>query len=106
MGTSYSPVVSNMLMEYSEKIALDTADHKPPKWLRYANDIFMVWPHGPAKITNISSPPQQPQTYHKIHNKSGNTLPFMDILVMKRDLNLTMKAYRKLTNKMPSCPCA
>jgi hypothetical protein len=29
MGNSLSPVVSNIFMEYFEKIALDTADHKP-----------------------------------------------------------------------------
>jgi hypothetical protein len=47
MGNSLSQVVSNMFMEHSEGIALDTADHNLTKWLRYV-DIFVVWPHGPA----------------------------------------------------------
>jgi hypothetical protein len=37
-------------MEHFEEIALDTADFKPTKWLRYVDDTFPVWPHGPAKL--------------------------------------------------------
>jgi hypothetical protein len=33
MGNSLSPVVSNIFMEHFDEIALDTADHKPTKWL-------------------------------------------------------------------------
>jgi hypothetical protein len=105
-GSSHSPVIINMVMEYSEKIALDTEDNKPPKRLRCDDDTFIVWPHGPAKITKILSPPQQPQTYDKIHNGSGNTLPFTDIVVMKKGPNLTTKVSRKLANKRTSSPCA
>jgi hypothetical protein len=37
MGNSLSLVVSNIFKEHSEEIALDTADHKPTKWLRYVD---------------------------------------------------------------------
>jgi hypothetical protein len=50
MGNSLSPVVSNIFVENSEEIALDTAHHKPAKWLRYIDDTFVVWPHGPARL--------------------------------------------------------
>jgi hypothetical protein len=33
-----SPVVSNVLMEHFEEMALDTAGPKSAKWLRYVND--------------------------------------------------------------------
>jgi hypothetical protein len=33
-----SPVVSNIFMERFEEIALDPADHKRTKWLRYVDD--------------------------------------------------------------------
>jgi hypothetical protein len=42
MGNSLSPVVSNIFMEHFEEIGLDTADHKPAKWLRYVDDTFVV----------------------------------------------------------------
>jgi hypothetical protein len=48
IGKSLSPVVSNIFMEHFEKIPLDTADYIHAKWLRYGDDTFVVWPHGPA----------------------------------------------------------
>jgi hypothetical protein len=50
MGNSLSPVVSNIYMEHFEEMALDTAEYKPDKWLRYVDDTFVVWPHGQAKL--------------------------------------------------------
>jgi hypothetical protein len=50
MGNSLSPVVSNIFMEHFEDIALDTAEYKPAKWLRYVDDTFVVWSHGPARL--------------------------------------------------------
>jgi hypothetical protein len=39
MENSPSPVVRNIFMKHSEEIALDSADHKPAKWIRYVDDI-------------------------------------------------------------------
>jgi hypothetical protein len=50
MANSLSPVVSNIFIEHFEETTLDTADHKPAKWLRYVNYTFVVWPHGPARL--------------------------------------------------------
>jgi hypothetical protein len=50
VGNSLSPVVSNIFIEHFEEIALDAAVHKPTKRLRNVDDIFVVWPHGPAKL--------------------------------------------------------
>jgi hypothetical protein len=50
MGNSPSPMVSNIFMEHFEEIALDTADHKPTKWLTYVDDTFVVWSQGPARL--------------------------------------------------------
>jgi hypothetical protein len=41
MGSSLSPIVSN-IMEHFEKLALDSAQHKPSLWLRYVDDTFVV----------------------------------------------------------------
>jgi hypothetical protein len=55
IGNSLSPVVSNIFMERFEEIALDTADHKPTKWLIYRRHF-----RGLATLTSktaaISSP--------------------------------------------------
>jgi hypothetical protein len=53
MGSSLSPVVSNIFMEHFEELALDSAQHKPSLWLRYVDDTFVVWPHGPEQLQNF-----------------------------------------------------
>jgi hypothetical protein len=45
-----SPVATDIFIEPCEEVALDTADHKPTKWLRYVDDAFMVWPREPARL--------------------------------------------------------
>jgi hypothetical protein len=42
MGSSLSLIVSNIFMEHSEKLALDSAQHKPLVWLWYVDDMFVV----------------------------------------------------------------
>jgi hypothetical protein len=53
MGSSLSPVISNIFMEHSEQLALVSAPHKPAMWLRYVEDTFFVWPHGTEKLNVV-----------------------------------------------------
>jgi hypothetical protein len=79
MGSSLSPVVSNVFMEHFEEIALDTADHKPAKRLRYVNDTFVVWPHGPASLQqflhHLNS--DRPLTKFTMEVEANDTLLFL-----------------------------
>jgi hypothetical protein len=45
-----SPVISNFIMDDIEETALKQATHKPLCWLRYVDDNFVIWPHGPEKL--------------------------------------------------------
>jgi hypothetical protein len=49
MGNPLSLVAANIFMGLLEEIALDTADHKPAKLLRYV-DTLVVWSRGPARL--------------------------------------------------------
>jgi hypothetical protein len=90
MVNSQSPVVSNVFMEHFEEIALDTGNHKAAKWLRYFEDTFVVWPHGPARLQlcfqHLSS--VRPTVKLTIEVEVNYTLSFSDILVMKRGAKL------------------
>jgi hypothetical protein len=57
MGNSPSPVVSNIFMEHSAKIALDSADHKSAKWLRYVDDTFVVCLHVLERLQDFFTAP-------------------------------------------------
>jgi hypothetical protein len=37
MGRSLSPVVSNIILEFSQKLALDIAQQKPSPWFRHTD---------------------------------------------------------------------
>jgi hypothetical protein len=42
VGSSHSPIGSNIFVEHFEKLALGSALNKPSLWLRYVNDTFVV----------------------------------------------------------------
>jgi hypothetical protein len=81
-----SPMVSNIFIEHFVEIALDTADHKPAKWLRYVEDT-MVWPHGQARLQKC---------LHHL-NRLRPTIKFT-IMVMKWSPKLATKVCQKPTH--------
>jgi hypothetical protein len=95
MGNSLSLVASNTFMEHFEEMALDTEHHKPAEWLRHADDTFVVWPHGPARLQKFLHRLNsvRPTTKFTMQVEANDTLPFLDILVMKRGPKLTTKVY-------------
>jgi hypothetical protein len=87
-------------MEHFEEIVLDTAEYKPAKWLGYVNDTFVVWPHGPARLQQLFDHINsvRPTIKFTIEVETNNTLPFLDVLVMKLGPELITKVYRKPTH--------
>ena len=50
MGTRMAPAYANLFMGDFEKKALQNYPDKPHLWLRYIDDILMVWTHGEEKL--------------------------------------------------------
>ena len=46
MGTALAPNYANLFMDRFETKALAGWDKKPKVWLRFIDDIFMIWEHG------------------------------------------------------------
>jgi hypothetical protein len=80
-------------MEHCEEIALDTAEHKPAKWLRYVEDTFVVWTHGPAIFQQFLHhfKSLRPTIKFTAEVEVTDTFPVSDVLVMKRGANLVKK---------------
>jgi hypothetical protein len=97
MGNSLSLVVTNIFMEHFEEIALDTPEHKPTNWPRYVDDTFLVWQHGRARLQEFLHDLNsfRPTIKFTVKMEVNNTLPFLDVLVMKRGPNSAKKVYRK-----------
>jgi hypothetical protein len=99
MGNSLSLADSNSFLEHCEEIALDTAYHKPPKWLKYVDDTFTVWPHGPVRLQQfLHFNSVRPIIKFKMEVEANDTLQFLDILVMERGPKLATKVYKKPTH--------
>jgi hypothetical protein len=80
-------------MEHFEEIELDTADHKPAKWLRYFDNIFVVLSHGPTILQQFLRhlDSVRPTIKFTMEVEGNDTLPFLILVVMKRGLKLVTK---------------
>jgi hypothetical protein len=96
----FQPIVCNMYMEHFEKLALDSAHHKPSLWLRYVGDIFVVWPHSPDRLHNFLNHPNslRPSIQFTMEIESNNAVPFLDVLVISKETTLATRVHRKPTH--------
>lgn len=84
MGVDYAPHYSDLFMAKFEKEALDKCLYKPHTYLRFLDDIFIVWQHGLSKfhafldILNSHSPPIRFKA--EIHEDS---VDYLDTTVFK-----------------------
>ena len=88
-------------MTYFENKALNNANRKPKLWLRYVDDIFVVWPHERVELLAfleyISSIHSRIQITLEL--EQNNRLPFLDVLITKiREGTLQDTVYRKPTH--------
>jgi hypothetical protein len=97
MGNALSPVVSNIFMEHFEELVLRTPNHRPFLWLRYVDDTFVIWPHGPDRsqeffdhINNL-----RPSVQLSMETEADSKIPFLDVLLIKKQLTMTTTMYRK-----------
>jgi hypothetical protein len=87
IGSSLSPIISNIYMECLEKVALDSAQHKPLLCLRSVH-TFVVWPHGSEHLQNFPQPPKQFQAFHQLHyGNRVSAIPFLDVMVIDSVIN-------------------
>jgi hypothetical protein len=82
MGSSLSPIVSNIFTKHFEELALDSAQYKPSLWFRYVDDTFVVWPHGSEQIQNFLNHLNslRPSIQFTVEIESDSVIPFLDVL--------------------------
>jgi hypothetical protein len=81
MGSPLPQVIANFYMEDFEETGLDRAPHKPLCLLRYVDDPFVIWPHGPDRLRDFLD--HLNSVHQNIHftmdtERRGN-LPFLDL---------------------------
>jgi hypothetical protein len=87
-------------MDNSEELALDSAQHKSSLLLWYIDDIFVVWPLGPEQLQNFLNHLNslRPSIQLTKETKSDSVIPFLDVLVIRRETTLATEVYRKPTH--------
>ena len=53
MGTKVAPSFANLFMAHFEEKWVYPYPTKPSLWLRYIDDIFLIWEHGPDDLTTF-----------------------------------------------------
>ena len=100
MGTRMVPNYAIIFMHYLESNLLNKSTLKPKTWLRFIDDIFMIWPHGIQTLTlfmdKINSHDPTIKFTYEYHKQE---IPFLDTIVYKTENNkLFTRAYHKPTN--------
>ena len=100
MGTSVAPNYANLFMDRFETKALDNWSLKPLVWLRFIDDIFMIWTHGEDSLSNfIEYLNGIHPTIKFTHKVSTSSINFLDTTIKinsNRELYTTL--YEKTTD--------
>ncbi|KAK3756747.1 hypothetical protein RRG08_018469 [Elysia crispata] len=99
MGTCMAPTYANIFMGAIERRVLGSFPDKPLVWLRYIDDIFLIWTHGRAKLEAFI---QNANTFHTTiiftSNISPIHVPFLDVMVTLLDNYIHTDLYSKPTD--------
>ena len=100
MGTRMAPSYANLFLSKFERDALLNSPHQPYLWLRFIDDIFMIWTAGPEKLkifvdylNNLHS------TIKFTCSLSHSNIPFLDVMVSVKDGSIETDLYTKPTDK-------
>ena len=55
IGTKMAPAYANIFMCIVERAILSSTSHKPDVWLRFIDDIFLIWTHGEDSLKDFIS---------------------------------------------------
>ncbi|KAJ8914806.1 hypothetical protein NQ315_014551 [Exocentrus adspersus] len=103
MGSSLSPIMSNIFMEHFEETYVKSYINKPKIWWRYVDDVFSIWPHRQDNLTDFLNFLNniEPTIKFTLELEENNKLPFLDVMISKNteiNSNFQTNVYRKKTN--------
>ena len=100
MGTRMAPAFANLFMGEFERKALEDYVDKPFLWLRYIDDILMVWTHGNEKLESFIA------YLNSIHpnikftsERSTTSIPFLDVKIFLENGKIETDLYCKPTDE-------
>ncbi len=99
MGTKMAPNYANVFMSRLEEQFLGQCQLEPFLYLRYIDDIFIIWHHGRATLEIfLNSFNSFHSTIKFTHEISSQTVNFLDVKVSVASRRLSTTLYRKPTD--------
>ena len=99
MGSPFSAIIANMVMEDVEQRALATSPVKPFFWKRYVDDVISAISESEAEhlLSHLNS--LEPSIQFTLEREKDRHLPFLDLNVSRGvQGNLETSVYRKPTH--------
>ena len=97
MGTKCAPTYANIFMgEFEEKYIYPKIKDKSCKYLRYIDDIFMVWKSSQDELNQFIKEINEVHPSIKFTTESSKTqVNFLDTTIQINDSKLTTKTFKK-----------
>ena len=101
MGTSVAAQYANIFMAHPEERILEKSTQKPLLYLRYIDDIFILWTHGKIALDifcsqfNLTGPNNIQLTI----NFALDEINFLDTIIKIKDNKLVTTFYQKPTHR-------
>ena len=101
MGTKCAPSYANIFMgQFEAKNIYSKIKDKSLQYLRYIDDIFMIWTGTPEELTSFASEINQVHPSIKFTFENSLTeINFLDTTVYRQNNQLLTKVYRKPTDR-------
>ena len=101
MGTEMAPAYANLFLGFFEANALKNAPFQPHTWLRYIDDIFMIWTEGLDNLKIFIDYLNNIHSTIKFTSSHSTNIPFLNVLnvSLTNDGNISTDLYTKPTDK-------
>ena len=99
MGTRMAPQYANIFMADLEEKVLNQTHNQPRLYLRYIDDIFMVWTHGEESLKLFHEKLNKEDPNIKLTLEySQSQVHFLDTTITIKNSNISTSLYRKPTH--------
>ena len=100
MGKKIAPCFANLFMASIEQTFIENSPQTPLYYVRFIDDIFMIWIHGSEKLEQFTA---RANSNHPSMNFtteiSSRSIPFLDVLVGVTMTGIKTSLYRKPTDR-------
>ena len=99
MGTRFAPQYANLFMHRLEEDLFASRPLRPDLYLRYIDDIFLIWSHGKESLVQLHEDINKIfPTINLTMEFSEESITFLDTRVYLREGNLQTSLHRKPTD--------